>query len=71
MAAKTTRIDEASATVTYIGEAKVGASPSDPVWRISRILISGTETIIQYADGSTNWNSVWNDRASLNYINGA
>lgn len=70
MAAKTTRIDEVSASITYIGEAPTGASPSDPVWRISRIKTVGTETIIQYANGSTTWNSIWNDRASLTYTNG-
>lgn len=68
MAAKSTRIDEVSATVTYIGEAPTGASPSSPVWRISRITVSGTETIIQYANGNTNWNSIWDNRASLTYI---
>ncbi len=70
MAAKSTRIDEASSSVTYIGEAPVGASPSSPVWRISRIKVVGTETIIQFATGNTNWNSVWDDRASLTYVNG-
>lgn len=68
MAAKSTRIDEVSATVTYIGEAPTGASPSSPVWRISRITVSGTETIIQYANGNTSWNSTWDNRASLSYI---
>ena len=68
MAAKSTRIDEVSATLTYIGEAPTGASPSSPVWRISRITVSGTETIIQYANGNTNWNSIWDNRAALTYI---
>lgn len=68
MAAKSTRIDEVSATLTYIGEAPTGASSNSPVWRISRIQTLGTETTIQYANGNTNWNSVWDDRASLTYI---
>lgn len=68
MAAKSTRIDEVSATLTYIGEAPTGASPSSPVWRISRIQTLGAETIIQFANGNTNWNSIWDDRASLTYI---
>lgn len=67
MAAKSTRIDEASSTVTYIGEAPTGASPSSPIWRISRVTSSGTQTIIQFANGNTNWNSIWDDRASLSY----
>lgn len=68
MAAKSTRIDEVSATLTYIGEAPTGASPSSPVWRISRIQTLGAETIIQFANGNTNWNSIWDNRASLTYI---
>ena len=68
MAAKSTLIDEVSPTVTYIGEAPTGASPNSPIWRISRITVSGTETIIQYANGTTAWNSMWDDRASLTYI---
>ena len=71
MAAKTTRIDEVSATVTYIGEAPTGASPSSPVWRISRLYKNGTETILQFAGGNTEWNSKWDDRASLTYLNGS
>ncbi len=68
MAAKATRVDEVSATVTYIGEAATGASPSSPVWRISRLTTSGTETSIEYANGVTAWNSKWDDRTSLTYI---
>ncbi len=68
MAAKSTRIDEVSPTVTYIGEAPTGASPSSPIWRISRIEVTGTETKIQYANGNTSWNSKWDDRATLTYI---
>jgi hypothetical protein len=67
MAAKSTRVDEVSATLTYIGEAPTGASPSQAVWRISRLQILGAETIIQYANGNTNWDNKWDDRASLTY----
>ena len=68
MAAKNTNIDDVSSSLTYIGEAAVGALDSEPKWRISRITVSGTETKIRYAGGETTWNSVWNDRASLAYI---
>lgn len=67
MAAKSSRIDDVSSTLTYVGEAPVGAADTDEVWRISRIQIIGTETIIKYADGSTGWNHKWTDRASLTY----
>ena len=67
MAAKSTRIDEVSSSLTYIGEAAVGADESKPVWRIQRITVTGSVTSIQYANGSTAWNNVWTDRASLSY----
>lgn len=68
MAAKSTRIDEVSSSLTYIGEAAVGADESSQIWRISRITVVGTQTKIQYANGSTSWNNAWLDRASLTYI---
>lgn len=67
MAASSKRIDEVSSTLTYVGEAPTGASPSQAVWRIYKIETVGTETSIKYAGGNTNWNSVWDNRASLTY----
>lgn len=67
MAAKSSRIDDVSSSLSYIGEAAVGASESSPVWRIMRITTVGTETRIHYANGSTSWNNAWVDRASLTY----
>ena len=67
MVAKATRIDEVSSSLTYIGEAAVGTLESSPNWRISRITVSGSQTKIEYANGNTAWNSVWDDRASYSY----
>lgn len=61
----TIRIDEASSTVTYLGEAAVGALPGDPLWRIKRIN-SASGTQIEYA-GASQFNQVWNNRAALPY----
>ena len=63
----TTRVDEASATTTYIGKAVVGASEGSAVWQIQRISVSGTVSTFTYADGDQNFNNVWNNRASLSY----
>jgi hypothetical protein len=63
-----TRVDEASGTVTYIGIASVGTLASEAKWQIYRMTISGTETIIEYADGNAEFDNVWNNRASLTYI---
>ena len=61
------RIDEVSANVIYIGEATSSADESLPIWRIKRLQLTGTVTAIQYADGNTNFDNVWTNRASLTY----
>lgn len=60
-------IDEASATITYVGEAVTGSSLASGSWRIKRITQSGTVLLIEWADGDGLFNNVWNDRASLIY----
>jgi len=62
-----TQIDEASATVTYIGYAAPNASTSAAVWRIIKIETSGTSTTTTFADGDNKFNNVWDNRASLTY----
>lgn len=64
-----TAIDEVNGNLTYIGFAKLGIATSDAGWQILRINKTGAVTLIQYADGDTRYNNVWDDRASLNYIN--
>lgn len=63
----TTRVDEASSTVTYVGKSYAGTSPATALWRISRITVTGTVTVIEYADGNTNLDNIWNNRAALSY----
>jgi len=62
----TTRIDEASSTVTYIGDAAIGSSESSSIWRIKKIdTTSGTS--ITFADGNGNFDNQWSGRAGLSY----
>jgi hypothetical protein len=60
-------IDEVSDTITYIGEANPGTSDSVPKWRIKRIETVGTVIKIRWADASSDFNKIWDDRASLTY----
>jgi hypothetical protein len=60
------RIDEASATITYIGYAQDGSSIADAVWSIKRIDTS-SGTTIEWADGNNNFDNVWDNRAALTY----
>jgi hypothetical protein len=62
-----TRLDEASATVTYVGNAVVGSLDADPVWQIKKITESGTITKIEFAEGEQTFDKVWADRAALSY----
>jgi hypothetical protein len=60
------RIDEASSTLSYLGKAPVGSATSDGKWQIAK-LDTTSGLIITYANGSSEFNSIWDDRASLNY----
>lgn len=61
------RFDEASATVTYIGEATVGTLDSEAGWRIKRFTVSGTETLLEWASGTPDYDKIWDNRASYTY----
>ena len=60
------RVDVASSTDTYIGEAEVGSSESDPVWRIKK-LVGNPERDVNIYFASKKFNQVWADRASVSY----
>ncbi len=60
-----TRIDEASATITYVGYSTV-ASTAGATWKIKR-LDSTTGLIVLRADGNLNYDNIWDNRASLSY----
>jgi hypothetical protein len=37
------------------------------VWRIKRLLTTGTVLAVEFADGNPKYDNIWNDRASLTY----
>lgn len=59
-------LDEASATITYVGEADPGTAASASAWRIKR-LDSTSGLLITWADGDSNFDKVWDNRASYSY----
>jgi len=61
------RIDEVSSSITYVGKAPIGSLSSESVWQIQRLTVSGSLTIIEFADGDGRSNNVWDNRASLSY----
>lgn len=60
-------IDEASATVTYVGIAQIGTATSASSWQVKRISVSGNVTTITWADGDDEFDNIWDNRASLSY----
>jgi hypothetical protein len=60
------RLDEASSTITYVGQAVPGSATSSAVWAIKR-LDSTSGLIVLWADGNANFDNVWDSRAGLSY----
>lgn len=60
------RLDEASSTITYVGFAVPGTATSAASWAIKR-LDSTSGLVVLWADGNSNFDNIWDDRASLSY----
>lgn len=58
--------DTTTANVIYVGKAPVGSSTAGSVWQIHKI-DNTSGSIITWADGDSNFDNVWNNRASLTY----
>lgn len=61
-----TILDEASATITYVGKAAPGTATASALWQIQKIDTSGDLTI-KWADGNADFDNVFDNRASLSY----
>jgi hypothetical protein len=59
--------DFASSSVIYIGEAAPGSLPSQAVWKISRISLSGTSAEVRLAGGTALFDKIWDNRSGLAY----
>lgn len=62
------RIDEVSASLTYIGDAETGTAATAAKWRVKKIEKTGTETVVTWADGNDKHDNVWDNRVSLTYL---
>ena len=58
---------DAVGTTTYIGEALPGTLTSAALWRIKKMVETGADLVITWADGNENFDNVWDDRAGLSY----
>ena len=59
-------LEDVDGTITYYGYAKPGSSTNDPVWKIKRLDETGDLKVL-WADGDTNFDNVWDNRAGLSY----
>lgn len=62
-----TIINEVDSSTTYVGKALIGTATSEAKWQIKKIITSGTNTQITYAEGSDNFSYVWDNRTSYTY----
>lgn len=62
-----TFVDTANSDYIYIGSASIGTATSASLWQIKRVNLSTTEIKIQYADSDSNFDNIWDNRASLIY----
>lgn len=60
------RVDEAGPNFYYYAWALPGTSESVAEWRISRWTVASPQKLL-WADGDTDFDNVWADRASLSY----
>jgi hypothetical protein len=62
------RLDDTGTGVSYIGEAPIGTAASAASWRIKKLTeASDGDVTLEWADGNSDFDNVWNDRASLSY----
>lgn len=61
---------DASDRIIYMGLADAGSDTGDPKWRIIKFTYTGTNVTfdtMKYADGSTDANKIWTNRANYQY----
>lgn len=54
-------------TTTYLGYATAGTVTSSATWAIKRIIETGNDAVITWADGDKDYNNIWDNRLSLSY----
>jgi hypothetical protein len=62
-----TEVDESVPGVTYVGQAVPGTAKSGSVWRIKKITEAVGGMSVDWADGTAEFDKVWNSRASYTY----
>ena len=66
-APESVRMEDDGAGTVYVGKAVVGASESESVWQIKKILTSGGSMAILFPEGSADYGYSWANRAGYVY----
>lgn len=62
------RVDFVGDSIIYSGVAPVGSVNADPVWKISRTTLGNDgDVTVEWADGNSLYDNVWNDHLTLSY----
>ena len=61
------QLDQVGGSITYLGEAQPGTITSAASWRIRKIVETGPDVAITWADGDEDFDNIWDDRLSLSY----
>lgn len=54
-------------TTTYLGYANAGTLTSGATWAVKKIVETGNDVSITWADGNKTFDNIWNDRLILTY----
>ena len=54
-------------TTTYLGYADAGSITSAAIWAVKRIVETGSDVSITWADGDTGFDNIWDNRLILSY----
>jgi hypothetical protein len=58
---------DSEGTTTYIGYADAGTLTSAATWAIKRIIETGNDISITWADGNNSFDNIWDNRLTLTY----
>ena len=53
----------------FVGYAAPGESTANAVWRVLKLIYNASDDVVEvlWADGDTNFDNVWDNRAVLSY----
>lgn len=59
--------DTEAGGISYVGEADPGTATAAAAWRIKKLIETGPDVAVTWADGDSDFDNVWDNRASLSY----